>query len=75
MSYPFLIMSNKMDNKYLTREDFREMREYQQFLEKRIKLLSKEHNQMLQIIVNITDTVFGKDWRNFKGEYRGGRNW
>ena len=75
MSYPFLIMNVKTNEKYLTREDFREMREYQQFLEKRIKLLSKEHNQMLQIIVNITDTVFGKDWRNFKGEYRGGRNW
>ena len=64
-----------MDNKYLTREDFREMREYQQFLEKRIKLLTREHKQMLEIIVNITDTVFGKDWRNFKSGYKSGRNW
>ena len=64
MSFPFLIMSNKTNEKYLTREDFREMREYQQFLEKRLKLLAKAHNQMIQIIATMNDSIFGKKWRS-----------
>lgn len=74
MSFPFLIMNVKTNEKYMTREDFREMREYQQFLEKRLKLLAKEHNQMIQIIATMTDSLFGKKWRSF-GNKMGDEKW
>lgn len=74
MSFPFLIMNVKTNEKYMTREDFREMREYQQFLEKRLKLLANEHNKMIQIIATMTDSLFGKKWRSF-GNKMGDEKW